>query len=326
MKQICIVGAGQLGSRHLQALKKLNIDCCIYVVDPDHKALKRARCIYDETKGSNTYKRILYRSSLKYIREETDHFDIVIVASNSLHRKTIITETVNIFTVDCFILEKVLFQKLEDYTIVQDIFDREGIRAWVNCPRRYFKIYKDIKTDLEKSSSFEISVSGTNWGMGCNSIHFIDLIAFLSGSTDLKINIDDLDEGIIESKRKGFFEMTGSLSGQCGKCKSFRLTSYKEGNIKTSISIIGDISKYIILEGEGISYILSENDNSFGVNKIKIPFQSELTNIVVEDICFNDNCSLTTYEESKILHIELEKELIPFFKRFGIGGEICPIT
>ncbi len=34
MKQICIVGAGQLGSRHLQALKKLNMDCCIYVVDP----------------------------------------------------------------------------------------------------------------------------------------------------------------------------------------------------------------------------------------------------------------------------------------------------
>ena len=34
MKTICIIGAGQLGSRHLQALKNVSKVLRVYVVDP----------------------------------------------------------------------------------------------------------------------------------------------------------------------------------------------------------------------------------------------------------------------------------------------------
>ena len=42
MKNILIIGSGELGSRHLQALTKTNININIQVVDPSNESLKIA--------------------------------------------------------------------------------------------------------------------------------------------------------------------------------------------------------------------------------------------------------------------------------------------
>ena len=52
MHQIAIIGAGQLGSRHLQGLAKLQLPCQVHVVDPSPKSLEVARQRFAETPPS----------------------------------------------------------------------------------------------------------------------------------------------------------------------------------------------------------------------------------------------------------------------------------
>ena len=46
--RLLIIGAGQLGSRHLQGLSKINNDIEIAVVDPNRDALELAHNRYEE--------------------------------------------------------------------------------------------------------------------------------------------------------------------------------------------------------------------------------------------------------------------------------------
>ena len=48
MYNVAIVGAGQLGSRHLQGLSKVNININISVVDPKKHSLQLARSRFNE--------------------------------------------------------------------------------------------------------------------------------------------------------------------------------------------------------------------------------------------------------------------------------------
>jgi predicted dehydrogenase len=50
MKSIVIIGAGQLGSRHLQALRLIDEPIRIQVVDPSHESLKVAEERFNQVK------------------------------------------------------------------------------------------------------------------------------------------------------------------------------------------------------------------------------------------------------------------------------------
>ena len=51
---IGLIGAGQIGSRHLQGLAKSTLQYKIYVVDPDEKSLSVAKIRYQEVSPKNT--------------------------------------------------------------------------------------------------------------------------------------------------------------------------------------------------------------------------------------------------------------------------------
>ena len=55
MNNICIIGAGQLGSRHLQALKMVLQPLLITVVDPSSESLKMAEERYQAAAGSGNH-------------------------------------------------------------------------------------------------------------------------------------------------------------------------------------------------------------------------------------------------------------------------------
>ena len=50
--KIAIVGAGNIGSRHLQALAKVNYNLAITVIDPSNEALKLANERYNEVSNN----------------------------------------------------------------------------------------------------------------------------------------------------------------------------------------------------------------------------------------------------------------------------------
>ena len=60
---IAIVGAGQLGSRHLQGLAKSSNQLRIYVVDPDNKALSLSEKRYLDVSKSE-FNKVSYLQSI----------------------------------------------------------------------------------------------------------------------------------------------------------------------------------------------------------------------------------------------------------------------
>ncbi len=323
MATICLVGAGALGARHLQALRGFKEAHTIYVVEPSETSREKAKEIYEGTPGQDNT--VIFTGSLEDVAAETQEIDAVVVATSSAPRRAIVEDLVRLFHVKAMILEKVLFQRVQDLEEIGALLKEKGIPTWVNCPRRYFEVYRGIREALADAGEFQVQVSGSQWGMGCNGIHFIDLIAYLAGSSDARICIEGLDDEIIESKRKGFCEITGTLRGSIGRCTDFSITSFSDGDLPMSLTVTSDRMRFIVLEWAR-KCIKTTAADGITEEEIVLPFQSQLTNIEIEDILYKGESRLTSYEESAALHKALMEPLSDFFGQKGFDKGLCPIT
>ena len=111
MVKIVIIGSGQLGSRHLQALSLLDRPALIFVVDPNEDSLKLAEKRFLEI--SNAGNRIVDVKYCSSIDKIPNHIDLAIISTNSDIRRAIIENLLNCCRVNYLILEKVLFRIME---------------------------------------------------------------------------------------------------------------------------------------------------------------------------------------------------------------------
>ncbi|MDP2420235.1 Gfo/Idh/MocA family oxidoreductase [Sediminibacterium sp.] len=323
MKTILIIGAGQLGSRHLQGLAKFKGQLDIYVVDPALDSLKTAQVREEEIIHEH---RVIYTLTWDLLPSS---FDVVIVATSANIRERIIFELLRNYKVGFLILEKVLFQELASYRNVSDLFVEKNVRAYVNHPRRMFESYKNLGLLLDTNDKTVFSVVGGSWGLACNALHFLDLFVYLSGKKLKDINTDSLDELIQESSRKGFVEFTGTLSGQLEDGSFFSITSLNGASTPISVSLFNNEQRFLIQEG-GLSqiYMLLKKDNFVCKNEsFKVQYQSELTTNILIEIFENNHCSLPTYEEARHSHEIFLKAMLKKYNTItGFNCTILPIT
>jgi len=192
-----------------------------------------------------------------------------------------------------------------------------------------YSIYKEIKNELNQENRLHFHVDGKNWGMACNSIHFIDLFAYLTGDSFIKLDESGMDKEIYKSKRERFVEFGGYLIGKSSRGDSISLVDYKEGRgVSITLHIVGENSEFLIYELGGV-VMHSQKENAWEVKKesFKIPYQSELTHLAVQQLLDEEVCELTQLEESFMLH----KPMIDAFNRQlkTVSNKIyekCPIT
>jgi hypothetical protein len=323
-KIIAIIGAGQLGSRHLQGIAQSSIDISIEIVEPFESSRETAKQRYEEIEGNKHIKEISFYDSIDKL---SSNLDMVIVATGADVRTKVVTELLSSKNVENLILEKVLFQTIEEYSQIDTLLKETSTKCWINHPRRMFPIYKKLKIQLEKATQVSYNFQGGDWGLGCNGLHFIDHLAYLVASTNLTLNNEYLDKKLYDSKRKGFIEFNGLLTG---KIDNHNFTLYSNENFTPSIfTIVSDVLIANIDEEAGIINI-STKENNWNKEVIKekiIYFQSELSNILIEDILVNDNCFLPTYKEAMNLHVPYIESLLEHMERTtGQSHKLCPIT
>ncbi len=323
---IAIVGAGQLGSRHLQALKKINCNIDLSVVEPDSSATETAKLRFDEMPFSPFIKKVKWVKEIQQIQE---FVDVAIIATNADIRRNLVEQFIKSPGVGNLILEKVVFQSIVDFESIIKQLDRGNIKAWVNCTRRMYPIYQKIKAAIEYDDIIYFHINGRNWGLGCNCIHYLDLFAFITGNSNITLDGSGLDKELYDSKRNGFIELGGYLIGQSSRGDFISLVDYKtEIGISFSLNIVGKNFEYFINEMDGV-LIHSSKKNHWEVKKdlFKVPFQSELTHLAVQDILEKGICSLTTLKESSLIHRPMldafNQHLSSINQKWGI---ICPIT
>jgi predicted dehydrogenase len=324
MKNIVVIGSGQLGSRHLQGLTRLNIEVAIEVVEPNAESVKMTKERLNFIEHNDSIKSITFKNK---IDELSNNIDLCIIATNSDVRLKVVQELLEKKRVKNIVLEKVLFQRLADYETANTLFKVSDVNVWVNCARRAFAIYKQLKQRLIGQPSIEFRVVGGHWGLGCNAIHFIDLFSMLCGEVNYSITGNKLDDEIIASKRNGFIEFTGNINGQFSSGHTFELVSIKNSSQSLLIEIITSMERLLVDETNGKVSVFNSNNVLIDTINFDMVYQSNLTDLTATQIVTTSQCDLPGYADSSIIHQTLLEFLLDHIATTtGRRPEECPIT
>ena len=202
-KPIIIIGAGQIGSRHLQALRAVKFPLEIYVVDKSKESLRIAKERYDSMPEGKIHHPIEYLQSLP----SNKYYEIAIIATSSGPRAVLTRELLSKARVKYLILEKLLFAKKNDYESIGRLLKSKKVKTWVNCPMRMMPFYKNLKKEFGNQNITYV-LHGNQSGMATDMIHHLDYVAYLTGSKDFLLDTHLLDKKTKKSKRKGYLEIT----------------------------------------------------------------------------------------------------------------------
>lgn len=318
--KIALIGAGQLGSRYLQGIVMSDLNIDLYIVDPSIDSIKVCNERILEVNPTYDISKI---SNLNSVDELPLTLDLVIVATTANVRWKIIGDLFKFDReVTYAIFEKVLFQREVEYSQCEALLSAKNVKAWVNCPRRLMPIYRHLK-DVLGGKLREVVITGGEWGLVSNSIHFIDIISFISGHDDVSLEVCDIlnpSESI--SKRSGFYETFGSIAGVCGDVK-FNFSS--ENGIGTSHVIQLETDNSLITVDEISGEISFFKDDLTNMEEFEIPFQSNISRGLAESILLHGKCGLTPFAVSAKLHLPFIRCINNTFKtKYNV--EICPLT
>ena len=315
LKNVLLIGMGNLGTRYLQGLMKTKHIDAIHCVDPHVESRDLARTRMLEVLNPT------FDGDVKLLAKmPTDQtFDLMISATcadvryESSHRAILQNDVKKV------ILEKVVFQKPTEYAKFSDFLKSHAIPGWVNCPRRKSKVYSLIKDQLNLKIPIKIMVSGGSWGLLCNSIHFIDLFLFLTNSNNVS-NVKLTSDGKhFQSKRSGFLEAFGNLSLQN---EGSTLQVECSDSTDDLIVVIKNRDQiFTINETKG----LIETDES--ITPFSFLYQSELTKLVVEEILLTNKSMLPSFTETYQTHVAFLGAVTTALGGFdGFTNDNVPIT
>lgn len=321
-KKIVLIGCGNVGSRHLQALAKLSCATEIHIVEPDKKAQKIAIQRLDEIQNNKSHNYHWYDT----IQELKVKSDLVIVATLSTGRVKLITRLLELDH-SRFLIEKVVCQSKEEYEELLSKISKFNAKGWVNTTPRCFESYRVIKENFTESDMIYFSVIASNISsLGTNAIHYLDLFSWLVGDPKIKLNGEYLLDKLFENKRgKNFKEFGGTIIGSVKNGSRSVLTFIPDTTLSTIVTISGNNKHFIIDETNEKILVLDRDTKS----KMKFKYEhiSSLTTSIVDDILNKDDCLLPTLQYSFYMHCELFRIFNAQIKKISKRSvKLCPIT
>ena len=310
MVNVCLIGCGGVGKRHLEAMLKVKNNINIEVVEPN----------IENTPTTLVGQNINYFSK---IEDVSNNIDICLIATTANVRKKVILELVSKKNVKFMILEKVVFQNEKDFDEIIKLFEEKNIKSWVNCHLRAQPIYKELKTQsiisYDTTMTYEYSDDFT---LSSSAIHILDLFSYLCDDYDLEIQDIVTDTELKSSRHSGCVDFNGYM-----KVKS---TNGYELVVKKRDAHFGE---HLTIYHNDLTVRSSEGDdpdNRIGfVQDKKIPYvwQSSLTNSYIDDIIEKSDCDLSTLENSAKLHKIMLKSFRNLLKeKYNREVVDCPIT
>jgi len=325
MNSIVLIGAGNIGSRHLQSLATLGLDWEITVIEPNLKSMLLAQSRYKKVMLTHS-PRPIYCNSLDNMPKSADIF---ILATPAAERLDLIQKALSYSECHNLILEKVVFQSVEDFKIAEDLFDKNNIDVWVNCPRRQWPVFIQLKNTLTGSTKIECHFSRSQFAMTCNSIHLIDIFQFLTGVDEVLVDGSGLSNPVINDKKAGYIDFTGVLKVTNNRGDLFTISGYETANvIPPLMTVISDKQRWIFeQQTESLSVANPATGWKWQKSPISTPHQSTLTSTVIRQIISNKTCNLTKFSTAKRAHVPMLKAFLDRIETAtGNRPERCHIT
>lgn len=289
---VLICGAGQLGSRYVQGLVQCSLLLSIWVFDPSDTSLFRADERWKEVGGRESKHSIKFVNSMAVLPKK---IDLVIVVTSADVRADVVETLASRIKIRCWVLEKVLAQSNKDLDrLIQATAASEAV--WVNMVRRMLPWYQKLADMISLQNPTNIRIYGGNWGLACNSVHFLDLGAYFLKETLISIDAKGLNCNWHPSKRAGFFEVNGILTAQYTENKWATLEC-KETQEIMMIKVKTREGLWQINESNGEA-IAPDGQSVSG----RLEYQSEITTRLVESILNTGNCELPRLDHAVALH------------------------
>ena len=325
--RVLIVGCGQLGSRHLQAIATLPQVHEVEVVDPLPAALELGRSRLAEVATRNPSTVYRWLSSL----EDASHDgDLCIVATQADVRCQLVKQVADSLGYSRFLLEKLVAQSVRDYEDLMRFAVERTLSVWVNCKTRLHPSHKRVKAHLDPAEPITFSVIGGNHGLINNGIHVADLFAFYDGARHIDSAGSRIDPLLHPSKRgNGMFDLSGSLHGYSEKGSRFMLSFAASHDGPMHYTILSP--RYRAIVDDRMKWIHESSADS-GWSWQAVPFEanlmvSQMTKTFAVDILSSGQCGLPSLEECYPAHRFMLGELLSHFNRLlGRESDRCPAT
>ena len=215
---VVMVGGGQIAHRYIQGFLSSGLQFpFIYVTDPSASA--RAALL-----SKLEFENPLSASYVTCVQQPTKwilppHPKLLVSATTARDRFASTVSTLHVLEdVDCVLLEKPTFQRLEHWDSFLELVESKGINAYSSLSSNL--AFSNLFTCMLKwkqshvDGFITVEVTGIAWGLCCNAAHWIAHFVLLNGFTEgLEMGLSgfklesNLQDKIVPSKREGCFEI-----------------------------------------------------------------------------------------------------------------------
>lgn len=300
MKNILLVGCGNVGFRYLQAINELNLNFKCIVIEKNNLLRQKIR-----KKFNFNFK--FFNS----IPKKIINYDLCIVSTQAKDRYKAIVTLWNKINCKNWILEKNLGISSKEIYEIKKLL--QNYNVWINTPLRIFQVYKYLKKRNKELT--DLKFYGKNWSLTSNIIHHLDLSVWIYNSNLQKINFSKNARWFFNNLNKTW-DIAGSVELFLKNKKKIIINHYLEKN--------NDISSKISCKIKNDKIKIDQLNESFVVNNKLIPnvsinmYLSKYMTNVISDILLFEKCKLPKlkleFNNHRILLEELEKSFLKNYK------------
>ncbi|MFH1380012.1 MAG: Gfo/Idh/MocA family oxidoreductase [bacterium] len=296
--KVIIIGLGQIGKRHLQAISHMNNLDMIVCGDIDNNAMSS---MLPFAKKNNLNINILkYEYTIENMVKHIDSRAVVISAMTAKGRGALLAEIIT--HKPCAIIsEKPLSQNTDEYKRVMSLSSQYNVPVYVNFTRHMYPYYKQIYSALKNSKNISLSAFFPG-GIACIGIHMLELAFWLLNENKYKLIYSKKNE-VYETKRKGFYDFSGELAVDInGSMCFFR----SDRDFKPAIiNIVDEHQHMAIYEAIGKMSVFNYDASDLKTEHITNLYTSQLTDNVIDDIHQNICPQLPDIFQSYAAHAAL---------------------
>ena len=148
-------------------------------------ASNKAKRLFNEMNVNPLIHNVSFFKSINSLKYD---IDVAIISTNADIRRKVVENLLEKVDVKYLILEKVAFQSIQDFEIVIKLLDKKNTKGWVNCTRRIYPFFRNLRQKTIQEKKITMDVRGSNWGLASNAIHMVDLFSFLTEQKEVTID------------------------------------------------------------------------------------------------------------------------------------------
>jgi len=312
---VALIGCGNIGFRHLQAITGGAEPAAVTVVEPNVAAHGRINEHIAQTAASSTKDVTLVTE----LPASPQAFDLVVVATTTDTRRAVVDTLLDRHRVNVLLLEKVLFPRVADLDEIGKRVDDLGVTTFVNCGRRTFPGYVELRDQLAARTVRSITVRGNRFGLASNTVHFLDIAEFLTGAAITSVSAAGLQPGHVPSKRAGSVEVFGTLAADLSDGSGLTIECLDQDPVAVDVDIAAD----------GLSVTIDEVGRTVTDDGETRPFGQQSvseTTWIYDDALRSGRCPLTPYADSARQHRAYLNALRPHLGLSNEADDPCPIS